>query len=520
MTPSYLLGVDIGTYESKGVITRVDGELVGVQVRPHTLSIPRPGWAEHDPEAVWWQGLVDIVQRLFAATGVSPQQIRALGISAIAPDLLPVDNAFRPLRRGAILYGIDTRAAQEIDQLNRQVGEELVFQRCGNSLSAQAVGPKLLWLKGHEPDVFAEAARFVTATTFLVGRLTGQCVIDHLTASTWVPLYDFAAQAWGDLGAEIVETARLPEIRWCTDVAGTVTEEAARQTGLAAGTPVIVGTADAAAEAVSVGVVAPGQMMLMYGSTIFMYAVQAEPKMDRRLWAAPYVFPRTSSLAAGMSTGGALTRWFRDHFAADLVAGENATGTNAYAQLAQAAEQVPPGAEALLVLPYFSGERTPINDPRALGMEFGLTLAHTRAHVFRAILEGVAYGIRHNLEVMQEIGAKPQQIMAVGGGTRNPLWLQIVSDVCNVPQVIPEITLGASYGDAFLAGLGTGVFSSFSDINRWTRYVKTVNPNPAHSDLYSRYFDLYLDLYRTNKPLMHQLGTMSATAAPARKQAT
>jgi len=157
---------------------------------------------------------------------------------------------------------------------------------------------------------------------------------------------------------------------------------------------VIVGTADAAAEAVSVGVVAPGQMMLMYGSTIFMYAVQAEPKMDRRLWAAPYVFRGTSSMAAGMATGGALTRWFRDQFAADLIAGEKTSNGNAYAQLAQAAAQVAPGAEGLLVLPYFSGERTPINDPRARGVVFGLTLAHTRAHVFRAILEGIAFGIR------------------------------------------------------------------------------------------------------------------------------
>jgi xylulokinase len=330
-------------------------------------------------------------------------------------------------------------------------------------------------------------------------------VIDHLTASTWVPLYDFAAREWGDLGAEIVETGRLPEIGWCSDIAGAVTAEAARATGLAAGTPVIIGTADAAAEAVSVGVVAPGQMMLMYGSTIFMYAVQARPKMDRRLWAAPYVFPGTSSMAAGMATGGALTRWFRDQFAVDLLAGERTSGASAYAQLAQAAEQVAPGADGLVTLPYFSGERTPINDPRARGVVFGLTLAHTRAHVFRAILEGVAYGIRHNLEVMEEIGARPREVIAVGGGTRNPLWLQIVSDVCSLPQIVPEITLGAAYGDAFLAGLGAGACASYQDIHGWTRAARTVVPNPAHAGRYDRSFELYLDLYRTNQDLMHRL---------------
>jgi len=509
MAKQYLLGVDIGTYESKGVITSVQGEVIGVQVRPHDLSIPRQGWAEHDPEAVWWQGLVEIARRLLEATGVDPRHILSLGISAIAPDLLPVDRSFKPLLPGAILYGIDTRAAEEIDDLNRRLGEQQVFQRCGNSLSAQAVGPKLLWLKRHHPEVFSRADGFVTATTFLVGRLTGRCVIDHLTASAWVPLYDFTAQCWSDLGAGIVETSRLPEIRWCTDVAGTVTLEAAAETGLAAGTPVIVGTADAAAEAVSAGVVSPGQMMLMYGSTVFMYAVQAEPKTDPRLWAAPYVFPGTSSMAAGTATAGALIRWFRDQFAADLIDVEAASGANAYAQLAQAAQAVPPGSGGLLVLPYFSGERTPINDPRARGVVFGLTLAHTRDHVFRAILEGIAYGIRHNVDVMGEIGARPTAVMAVGGGTKNLPWLQIVSDVCNLPQIVPEITLGASYGDAFLAGLGAGVISSFHEINRWVRSAKTICPNPAHGDLYNRSFDLYLELYRTNKDLMHRLGACS-----------
>ena len=157
------------------------------------------------------------------------------------------------------------------------------------------------------------------------------------------------------------------------------------------------------------------------------------------------------------------------------------------------------------MLPYFSGERTPIDDPRARGVVLGLTLSHTRAHMFRAILEGVAYGIRHNLEVMDEIGARPREVIAVGGGTRNPLWLQIVSDVCRVPQIVPEITLGAAYGDAFLAGLGAGAFAGYQDIRSWTRAARTVVPNPDHAQRYDRSFELYLDLYRTNKSLMHRL---------------
>jgi xylulokinase len=320
-----------------------------------------------------------------------------------------------------------------------------------------------------------------------------------------VPLYDFAARRWGNLCEGIVEGERLPELAWSTDVAGTVTREAARQTGLAEGTPVIVGTADAAAEAVSVGTVTPGQMMLMYGSTVFMYAVQAQPKTDRRLWALPYVFPETSSLAAGMSTSGSLLRWFRDQLAPDLTAAEKATGASAYEALMHDAENVPAGSEGLVVLPYFSGERTPVNDPRARGTFFGLTLAHSRAHLYRAVLEGIAHGIRHHLDVMKTIDAEPAQVIAVGGGTKNRLWLQIVSDVCNLPQKVPAVTVGASYGDAFLAGMGVGAFSSYLEINRWVRDARTIAPSPASAGLYAAHHEVYLELYRRNKDLMHAL---------------
>jgi len=505
MDKQYLLGVDIGTYESKGVITTLDGRVVSSRVSPHDLSIPRQGWAEHDPEAVWWGDFVSIVKNLLADSGIAPEEIIAVGASAIGPDLLPVDSQCKPLRSGGILYGIDTRATAEIDELEERIGRDVIFQKCGNALSAQAVGPKILWLKKNEPDVYRKASKFVTATTFIVARLTGRYVIDHLTASTWIPLYDFATQTWGDMCEGIVEPQRLPEIAWATDVAGAVTRDAAQQTGLAEGTPVVVGTVDAAAEAVSVGVVRPGQMMLMYGSTVFMYVVQAEPKTDERLWALPYVFPGTSALAAGMSTSGSLTRWFRDQLAPDLTAAEESSGVNAYEALMKEAEKVPAGSEGLVVLPYFSGERTPINDPKARGTFFGLTLAHSRGHMYKAVLEGIAYGIKHHFDVMGSMDAEPDEVVAVGGGTKNRLWLQIVSDVCNLSQKVPAVTLGASYGDAFLAGVGASAFSSYTDIDRWVRDVRTIEPNPANTELYGKYEDVYLELYRRNKDLMHEL---------------
>jgi xylulokinase len=505
----YLLGVDIGTYESKGTLTTVEGQVVAVRVRPHNLVIPKQGWAEHDAETVWWGDFCLIVRGLLQESGINPNDILAVGCSAIGPDVVPIDQNGRALRP-AILYGIDTRATAEIDALEKQFGRENIFKQCGNYLSAQSAGPKILWLKKHEPEIYQRAYKIVTGATFLVGRLTGRYLIDYYTAAAgFTPLYATATGDWFEaLCQSVIDLEKLPELAWSADIAGTVTTEAAAQTGLIAGTPVTVGTCDAAAEAVSVGVVSPGQLMLMYGSTAFLIAVIDRPLIDERLWAAPYLFPNTHCLTAGMSTTGSLTRWFRDNVAPDLVEVEKKTGDNAYAVLAEQAARVTPGSDGLLVLPYFSGERTPINDPRARGVIFGLTLSHTRTQIYRAILEGIGHGIKHHLDILQEISVSPESIVAVGGGTKNPLWLQIVSDICGQAQQIPAVTFGASYGDAFLAGLGIGVFSTYQDIGGWVKNSHEIQPNPVSTAKYQKYHELYLQLYHQTEKIMHTLGTL------------
>lgn len=505
MKTGYLLGVDIGTYESKGVLTTLDGATVSLQVRPHKLSIPKAGWAEHDAEKDWWGDFCSITKGLISEAGVDPSQILGVGCSAIGPTMLPVDRECNPLRP-AILYGIDTRATEEIAYLEQLLGSEEIFSVCGATLSTQSVGPKILWTKNNEPEIYREAHKFLTATSFLVARLTGRYIIDHYTAGSFHPLYDLRNQQWHqEFCQPIVEMERLADLAWSSEVAGRVTKEAAAQTGLAEGTPVITGTVDAAAEAVSVGVVSPGQLMLMYGSTLFIIQVLDQQKVDARLWSAPYLFPGTYAMMAGMATSGALTRWFRDNFAVELVEAEKATGNNAYGVLAGEAAQITPGSEGLVLLPYFSGERTPINDPHAKGLIMGLTLAHSRGHVYRALLEGVGYGINHHFQVFDEIGASPQEVVAVGGGTKNPLWLQIVSDISGQAQKVPGVTIGASYGDAFLAGLGVGLFDSYNHISTWLRDIKEVKPSPAVGEVYTKLYQHYLELYDRTKGVMHQL---------------
>ena len=508
MPGELLLGVDIGTYSAKGVLCTPAGEVLATETIEHGLSLPRPGWAEHDADAVWWGGLVALCRTLLGDR-YRGDQIGGVAVSAIGACLLPVDAAGRPLRPG-ILYGIDSRASEEIAWLNEHFGEAPLFALGGMALTSQAIGPKIRWLRRHEPDVYAKAHKLVSASSYLVLRLTGEWVMDRHSASYYNPLIDVRALEWDDrFAGPIVDPAKLPRLLWATEIAGAITPQAAAETGLAVGTPVTAGTIDAAAEAVSVGVVAPGDMMVMYGTTMFFIHVTDRPVPDPRMWATGFVLPGLYDIAGGMSTAGALTRWFRDNFAPGEVAAEGAGGPNAYAALAAEAATVAAGAEGLVCLPYFAGERTPLNDPDARGVYAGLTLSHSRAHLYRASLEGTAYGVRHNLETMSAMGAPPRRLVAVGGGAQNHLWLQIVSDVCNIPQDIPERTIGAAYGDAFLAGLATGLIPDLAALQRdWVKLAVTLQPRLAERAVYDAYYPIYRHLYEASRDDLHALARL------------
>lgn len=510
MSGELLLGVDIGTYSSKGVLCTPLGEVLATETIEHEMSIPRPGWAEHDADAIWWGEFVEITRRLLGSR-YSGEDVGGVAVSAIGGCLLPVDASGRPLRPG-ILYGIDTRATAEIAELNALFGEDAMFEQGGMALTSQALGPKLLWLKRNEPENYRAAAWFMTASSYMVFRLTGEVVIDRHTGCYYNPLVDIQTLDWDGRFAEpIVDLERMPRFMWSDEVAGVVSVRASAETGLRAGTPVTVGTVDAASEAISVGVSDPGDMMIMYGTTMFFILVTDRPVPDPRMWATGYLSHGLYDVTGGMSTSGALTRWFRDHFGDAELAAERDGGPNAYAALAELAAGVPLGSGGVICLPYFSGERTPINDPLARGMFVGMTLAHTRAHLYRSVLEGTGYGVRHNLETMSDMGAPPRRLVAVGGGAKNPLWLQIVSDITGVAQVVPERTIGASFGDAYLAGIATGIVKDRGSLHRdWVKVARTVEPDPEAHARYAPFYDVYRRLYRNAVEEMHDLARLGS----------
>ncbi len=501
-SPSALLiGVDVGTYSSKGVLVDVQGNILRQCTVPHDISMPQHGHVEHDAEQVWWGDTQTIIRELLQEPGAA-ERVAGIALSAIGPTLLPLDEQGRPLRPG-ILYGVDTRAQAQIDALNAEIGEQTVFDFSQMALTSQAIGPKIRWLREHEPEVWAKTKTLTTASSYLVYRLTGEHVIDHHTGAHTMPLYNPQKREWdathagpvlGDRGLDL-----LPRLAWSDQLAGTVTSEAAQLTGLKEGTPVAVGTVDALSEGISVGAVQPGDLMIMYGSSLFFILVQEHSTPDARVWSVGGAFENQVNLAAGMSTSGSLTRWFVDELVQEKPTGE------AYNALFSAAAQVPPGANGLLLLPYFSGERTPINDTRAKGVIAGLTLSHTREDLFRAALEGVGFGIRHNIEAFRDLGAQIRRIIAVGGGTKGSTWLQIVTDISGETQEVPPVTVGASYGDAFLAGLAAGVLTR-NDLKTWVKPGEQITANPAQKAEYDRLYKLYRELYEQTKGIVHQLG--------------
>lgn len=509
MAEQYLLGIDIGTSGSSGVIVDDDLAVVASASTEHDFRVPNPGWLEHDADEVWWDDFVALSRELLDGTGVDPAAIAGVGVSAIFAAMQPVDGDGDPLRP-AILYGVDTRTTDEIADLTDRIGEETIYETCGNRLTFQSVGPKILWYKRNEPELFAETEQIVDATGYVVHELTGNYTIDNAIASYFHPMYDPETCSWDEEMVEAVGISRdlLPDPGWATEIAGGVTDEAAAETGLEPGTPVIVGTGDALASMVSVGAVDPGEAIFMYGTTGVIFTVLGGNRAPEGLWSGPFVFEDTYHAGGGMATSGAIVRWFRDELAdAERRRAEDAAA-DAYELLDGQAAGVVPGSDGLVLLPYFSGERTPITDDSARGTLVGLTLQHTKGHLFRAILEGVGYGFRHHVEAMADVGIDVDRVRAIGGGAGSELWRGIVSDITGVSQEYVADPLGSPLGDAFLAGYGTGVFESLDALDARVAVTGSTDPDPETRDVYDEYYHVYRDLYPQVRDSMHRLAAL------------
>lgn len=489
-----VLGIDVGTGSTKGVLVTETGRICASATREHEVSRPRSGHVEMAAE-VWWEELRSITAELLTAAGDT--HVQAIGLSGMGPCVLLADQHGTPIRP-AILYGVDTRAGEQIDRITTEIGEEEILARCGSVLTSQAAGPKIAWVRDTEPGIYERAQQFLMPASFLAQRLTGEYVLDHHSASQSTPLYDTEKLDWHDpWWQQVAQGIEKPRLTWPGDVAGVVTERAASEIpGITPGTPVITGTIDAWNEAISVDAQNPGDLMLMYGTTLFLIATASRRSTSRTMWGTVGAFPGTYNLAGGMATSGAITTWLRD-----IVGGID------YSRLLAEAENSGPGAGGLLMLPYFAGERTPIQDPDARGILIGLTLDHTRGDLYRAALEATALGVRHNVEQFNAAGIGIDRVVAAGGGTQGGLWPRIVTDVTGLEQAVPTVHIGASYGAAALAArhapdIGGG---SPIDVAAWNPPREVLTPDQHVRSLYDDLYGHYLELYERTKETAHHL---------------
>ncbi|MDN5900188.1 MAG: FGGY-family carbohydrate kinase [Brachybacterium sp.] len=489
-TEGAVLGIDIGTSSAKGVLVALDGRILRTATREHTVSRPAPGHVEMDAR-VWWEEFVSIARELTAG---AEARVTGIGVSGMGPCVLLADQDGEPVRP-AILYGVDSRAEEQITHLTGHFGEDEILARCGSVLSSQAAGPKIRWVADQEPEVFARASRLFMPSSYLAFRLTGQYMLDHSSASMVTPIYDTAVLDWHrPWTQEVAAGLELPPLTWSDEIVGTVTADAARQLpGIEPGVPVVAGAIDAWAEAISVGATTPGDVMLMYGTTTFLVAVTDRPAPSRSLWVTSGTTEGTFTLSGGMASSGAITGWLRE-----------LTGDADFATLISEAETSGVGANGLLMLPYFAGERSPMSDPSARGVVAGLTLSHTRGDLYRAALEAAAYGVRHHVEALREAGVRIDRMVAVGGGTRNELWPQIVSDVTGLTQEVPRRTVGASYGTSMLAARAAHGL----DTSAWNDIDHVCVPDPAAGARYDELYRMYRELYPATRDITHALARL------------
>ncbi|MFL5675254.1 MAG: xylulokinase [Chloroflexota bacterium] len=492
-----VLGIDVSTTATKAILVDESGAVRGVGVAEYGFDAPQPLWSEQDP-ALWWDAAVDAIGSVLRETGTDGEDVVALGLTGQMHGLVVLDAADRVLRP-AILWN-DQRTAAECDLIRDAVGADRLVAITGNDAVTGLTAPKLVWVRDHEPTIWRGIAHVLLPKDYVRLRLTGEYALDKADGAGTL-LFDLAARDWSPevVDALRIDPAWLPRTHEGPEVTGTVSAEAAAATGLRAGTPVVAGGGDQAANAVGVGVVSPGTMALSLGTSGVVFAATDQPFHDPRgrVHAFCHAVPgRWHMMSVMLSAAGSL-RWFRDTLAPGVDFGD----------LVAEASAVPPGSDGLLFLPYLSGERSPHPDPLARGAFVGLTLAHDRRHMTRAVLEGVAFGLRDGLDLMTAAGMPPpDQIRASGGGTASPLWRQILADVLGAEIATVKTTEGAAYGAALLAAVGAGWFPDVETaVDAVVRATPTATPGPA-TDALADAHATYRALYPALAPSFHRLG--------------
>jgi xylulokinase len=486
-----LLGVDIGTTATKAILADPQGRIAAGASAPSRLRSLHPGWAEEDPEE-WWQNVCRLVPGLIRDAGISKEAIAAVGVSGMVPTLVCQDREGVPLRPS--IQQNDARATREIEELRQRLAGAEILERTGSDITQQSIGPKVLWLQRHESAVMESTATICGSYDFIVRRLIGG---GRSTEANWAlesGLYDLRDESW----AEDICAATGTKLSWLGDVSQpseVVGEVANQDSGLAPGTPVVAGSADHVASAFSAGLVQEGDLLVKLGGAGDILFTSTKPIVDKRLFLDYHPMPGKYLPNGCMAASGSVIRWFQE---------ELADGAS-LEELDREAEEAGVGAGGLVALPYFLGEKTPINDPQARGTFVGLHLGHQRGHLFRAILEAIAFGFAHHVEVLRELGLELRRVRVTNGGSRSQVWKRIVADVLGLPLEPVFQHPGSSLGAAFTAGMGVGVFEDWDEIERFVKVEECIEPDEKNHLRYRQLYEVYRSLYPALKEQQHRL---------------
>jgi len=490
-----MLGVDLGTTGLKTALVSSAGELVAEAGMEYATHHPQPNWALQDPED-WWRALQTTVHQVMAEYKSPNPPLAGISISSQAPVIVPLDADGRPLMRGMIWA--DKRAEEETKFLQEHIGGDWISQITANYADPFFAAPKYLWLKRHRPDIFDQTHKFLMANSYLNFRLTGRYSLDDSQAFLQL-LVDMNTSDWSPELFEALDLPieKFPKIYQCLDVIGEVTGQAAEELGIPAGTPVVAGTTDTTAAMAGMGIAQNGEAFISQGTGSNIGLCVAAPKPNRHLICIPHAIPNRWMLSAVMTSTGASVKWFVNELSTRERDYALESGLDPYSFVTGPAEASQPGSGGVVFLPYLMGEQAPIWDPDARGAFVGISATTTRGDMVRAIMEGIAFGIRQNVEVFLDDGWEVGDVRIQGGAARNSLWNQIISDVINRTVLVPPASSGAPIGDALLVGLATGVYSTpEAAMSVCPKPKATHTPNPADVTIYDRLYPVYTDLYR------------------------
>ena len=488
-----LLGIDIGTSACKAALFCPDGSVLAQESESYGVFYPQTGWAEQDPDA-WWKAVCVALNALMEKHHIDPRNIVGIGIDGQSWSAIPIAKDGKCLHNTPIW--MDTRSEEICRELNRNIGEDKIFNVCGNPLQPTYTLPKILWYKQNRPEIYEKADKILQSNSYIALKLTG-AVTQDISQAYGLHCFNMRLGKWDEaLCHEMgIRRSLLPEIFKCHEVIGKVTEQAARECGLHPGTPVVAGGLDAACGTLGAGVLRDGETQEQGGQaggfSICMNTYAADPS----LILSYHVVPGTWLLQGGTVGGGGILKWL----ASELWPNSD------FNALTKAAEQVPAGSDGLVFLPYMAGERSPIWDPKAKGVYYGLDFAKTRGHIVRASLEGAAYALRHNLEIAEGAGAKVSRMRAMGGAANSKLWTQIKSDITGKPIDVPSADTATTLGTAMLAGVAVGVYKDFEEAVANTVITRrTHEPDDTKAAVYNHNYETYIELYKNLKSLMQR----------------